>query len=491
MLKSIKGASPIYLFIESLSQSIELVTVQWEQEADSPLMVKGINLKFALQRQLYWEFLNNDTLFKLCEAKSHGQPAPKYIKVDGQREYEMARAFCQVLGCSCQIQIRKTTLGPVRGLRTALRKWLGALKNAPEVRNHQSAAPGSVEILFYIYHPRFVDFLLPIVSRLERPFAFLNPDLEVQKRLSQEKLPWISLAPSDHISNEGRYLGHLAAWCETYLKWLGDLRPKSLVLVEGCASADEVLNRVARKLGIKTFCIQQGWDACVQVGFRNTTFDKLLVWGRGFQDALLPYNPAQKFASVGNFHINLSTANSKGSFEKSIGFLLQSIARLIPVESWNRMLNLVGWAAERFPDREILVREHPRHPLNKQQREHLSRSANIRWLPSQTCKLDDFFKKCRISVIMCSSTIFESIAAGVPPVIFNDSRLPFVPDLESRHAALFGNTFEETQAKIEAAMTNDELYADIVKGCIKFTRECFEQRTRDEVVDAVIQEISS
>jgi hypothetical protein len=80
--------------MEQLCWSIQEHTLQQETRDPQCFFYRGVNLKFTLQRHLYFYFLNNKNLFEVLELFETKQ-LPQQIHVAIKVEAEFASCICQ------------------------------------------------------------------------------------------------------------------------------------------------------------------------------------------------------------------------------------------------------------------------------------------------------------------------------------------------------------------------------------------------------------
>jgi hypothetical protein len=264
-------------------------------------------------------------------------------------------------------------------------------------------------------------------------------------------------------------------------------------MVEGNSPQDEVLNQVCQQLSVPIICIQQGWSPIIHNGFRNMTYTKMLVWGEAFKELLQPYNPHQQFVVTGSHIIDCIALPSHRAqlSHKGICFFLQGITRLINKNQWAEFLELVKWVATKFTHTRILVREHPSCPLSNEERAEFEQFPNIFLVPTTKYSIGEVLQASRLSVSIYSSTILESIAAGVPPLIFNATSLPrYLPDVQAAGSGIEVKDSESARNEIVRIMTDEGYAAKFEPGLQRFRRQYFCQDD-GKPVERIVEEIAS
>jgi hypothetical protein len=260
-----------------------------------------------------------------------------------------------------------------------------------------------------------------------------------------------------------------------------------IILAEGNSPEDELLGRAAEKLSIPTVCIQQGWSPIIHSGFRNMRYDAMCVWGDEFARLLQPANPSQHFVVTGSH--NLHPRQTAPDQRKGIGFFLQNGSRLISTTAWQSMLDFASWTATEFPDRPILVREHPGSPLTSADMARLGHHPNMQFVPSALAGLSCVLAQCRVAVSMFSTTLIEAVGSGVIPLIFNLTGMPrFFPDLESMGAGVEVKTSKAAQAAISRLLGEE---GDSMLAKLHLLQGRFFARSSTAALDAICDVIST
>jgi hypothetical protein len=233
----------------------------------------------------------------------------------------------------------------------------------------------------------------------------------------------------------------LAREFDRYSRVLEALRPQRVVVIEGNAPTDEILNRAAHSKGIACACLQQGWSPVIHSGFRNMSYDQMAIWGRGFGDLLAPHNPDQEFVVTGS-HMLEQDSGPSGLAEElrgrpAAGFFLQGTSPVIEPEHL-AALNLVALrAADELPDVAIVVREHPGAPLAERDRAEFELRDNVVFAPPSTARLRDVLGAVSVAVSIYSTTLVEAAALGVIPLVFAVTSLErYLPDIAAIGAGL-------------------------------------------------------
>ncbi|KKU92391.1 MAG: hypothetical protein A3J46_01875 [Candidatus Yanofskybacteria bacterium RIFCSPHIGHO2_02_FULL_41_11] len=448
-----------YHFTLQLCAQIEKTTSKIVKEDPSKLYYKGSNLQYALERSWYVKHINNNKLL----------------------EY-FSKSLLEV-----EVKAINKPSGPQQFIHSLL-----TLKNSlRHVKLYGSK--GKPEIIFFVPSKKFVRFLLPVVNRLGPSYAFLSFNQLTDRFLEGNSLPHIKSLKSRHFSlrQDGDILEQLGlkTWYDSFERILRKFHPRVLVVVEGNAPADEVANQVAKKLGITVICLQQGWSPIIHSGFRNMNFSKMLVWGKGFANLLKDANPHQKFILAGNHVVTKTLLRSKINKTKNVIFFPQAATTILSSENFTIFLSLIVWTALTFPNIDIYVREHPNLPLTSRQRDKLLKIQNIVFLPFGEYSLGEALIKSAISISVYSSTILESIAGGVVPIIFNLTSMPkYSPDVSAADAGIEVKSSKAAKIAIRKLLQDENFYRGFAKGMFNFRRLYF-SALGDQAIKNIIKEL--
>ena len=496
-------------YIESFCQAIEIYTGSIEYFNPKAFEYRGAYLRYAIERYLYFFFLHNARLNESFREWISGEdPAINRTLSGVERNLAL---------CLCGAKLKREDLS--RGfsqrmnfnsgafyLRSLMWKFTYA-SYAQFFRKSYLKSEIGADILIYVPAEKFFGYLSKITKALPFSFSYLvdisNSDMVCF--LIKQKLPYID-SSKIRLNIERKYLNTLPKelsefrslfyWYDTLHGVLSSIRPRCVVVAEGNAPGDELINQACKQLAIPVICLQHGWSFIVHNGFRNMTYTKMLTWGKGFSDLLQVYNPKQNFVVVGNHSIDQEvTVLNKGSFfdSNAVVFFLQVPSMLITQECWNEFFGLIVWTAAEFANVPVLVREFPVRPLTKRLRRELECYSNVRLVSRRIYPLSEVLQQSQIAISICSSTILESIASGVLPIVFNMTTMPrFFPDVEAVGAGLEVKTPQEARDAISRCLNDNNYRKQFVPGIKSFQEKYFYkndgnayQRITQEIVSTV------
>jgi hypothetical protein len=343
------------------------------------------------------------------------------------------------------------------GLKRYVRDLIGQIREfrPAGVPGTQSANHG---IAFVALSRRYYRYLRPIALRLGEPMTWIVPagagfedELDAHGDRYEYyggagQAPEPSRRPVDNwASTAHRY--------DAILDVLERVRPAVAVVVEGNNADDELFASAAAVCGTRTVCIQQGWSPVIHNGFRQMHFDLFCVWGGEFARMLKPYNRRQTFAVTGS-HMISPLDQKVDAAATAISFFLQKDSLLISNAAWLAMLDLISWCARQWPQREILVREHPASPLNAQELAMMGKEPNIRLCRAQDMPLVEVLDRSAVSVAIFSTTLIEAAARHVVPLIVNVTGAPrYCPDLDALGVGIEVADFEAAKVAMSRLLT--------------------------------------
>ena len=491
-----------YEYIEALCKAIELFIEGVEKEDKSVFVYRGANLKYALERVFYFSFLNNKNLTELFKKWKLDQ-LPKEIILNNKTEKELAILLCNrelppdAINFVKKITVRNIAKSSIRKIFKILLldKIIGFFIEFSDYNYFNKTK--NPPIIITLVHQKFVNYLKPITDALDSDYKYLSIYDRVNYFLLENKLPLVKIRAFGYrIKNfidRRRYLSDAGLTMQYDIIYgaLKRLRPESVLIIEGNAANNEIVNQACKKLGIKTVCIQQGWSPIIHSGFRNMSYSKMLVWGEGFAQLLAPYNPEQKFVAVGSHILNPPTKTKDKTIgkQKTISFFLSAPSGLLTPKIWDEYFNLIIWTAKELKDQKIIVSDDPVRPLNEEKIKLLTQFNNLTIVSPLKQKLKDTLNSSDITVLVMSTIILESIAANVFPIIFNITSLPnFFPDVNGYGAGIEVRNTADAQKILKKIAAEDDFINSFNPAMDKFRKEFF-SGWGENSVKKIIEEI--
>jgi hypothetical protein len=454
--------------------------------------VGSAELRYVVERQLFFALISDRSLYRYFVARECGSAD------DG---HDSLSALASLVAPYLSGETR-TTPGAQKAIWTRILRAIYRRYGRATVRSE--GTDGRAKVLFLVIHPKFVRYLRPLTEALPVSSAFLTvDDPQTFDWLSRERLPrvgieltresWELTKTSVKVNRVDYMAGpfdYLAVRFNAIRRAMVGLRPDCIVVAEGNAPINELVNRVTRTLSIPTLCVQQGWAPFVHSGFRNMTYDRMCVWGEGFANLLYPYNPDQQFVATGN-HVLTCRRQQDDVGRNAVAFFLQKGNHLMTELAWSSMLELIAWTARTFPDTEVRVREHPSAPLLASELSVFGSFPNVRLKGPEEASLDDALVGCRVVVAMDSTTLLEGAATGAVPLILNVTGFAhYNPNIAADGGAIEVQDFAAARSALSRLVLEDEYHASFADALDR-VRQRFFARNRDEALAAIVSEIEA
>jgi len=496
-----------FQYLEAFCHALEVYLSSLEAFNPKAFEYRGAYLRYAVERYLYFYFVKNVRLYS-CFREWVSSRTTFVNKTLAGVERNLALCLCGIKLTPENATIRFRHRMNFNSLSFYLRFLIWKWAYSPFAHFFRIAGPkrhNGVDILIYVPAKKFVRYLSKITEILPFSFSYLvdNSNSNIASFLINQKLPFIDSTKLkfktvrnnlNTLPKELTEFRTLFFWYDCLHGALSLLRPRCVVIAEGNGPGDELMNQACKQLSIPVICLQHGWSFIVHNGFRNMTYTKMLTWGEAFSELLQPYNFKQNFVAVGSHIIEQDSAgvDKSASFApKAISFFLQVPSRLINEECWNEFFKLIVWTAVEFEHVAVLVREFPISPLPKQLRKELNKYPNIKMRSSRKYPLLEVLKESQLVISICSSTIFESIAAGVLPIIFNMTSMPkFFPDIEAAGAGIEVKNPQAARDAIRRCLTDNNYRKQFEPG-MKLFQEQYFYKNDGKAAERIMQEIVS
>lgn len=302
------------------------------------------------------------------------------------------------------------------------------------------------EIWLSAHHPKFVRFAAPVIERLgpDRVGVFALAD-EVAAEARARGLAVTRYADGPRPGARGFRRPHLADLLVSLEETLRAAGGRAVMTFEGNSPSDEIARLAATSAGLASVCLQHGWAAETNVGFRNLAHTAFAVWGEGFVELLGTFNPGQRFVVTGDPALD-PLAGVRRPESGGVLFALQTVAPAISRRTMQTFVELVGDAAVAYPKRQMIVREHPAHPL-AQHGLAVPDLPNVSIANPSEATLAGALAPAVVVASISSTTLLEGAAAGRAALVFSGDGPAYVPDLERLGVGL---ELREREAAIQA-----------------------------------------
>lgn len=489
-----------YDYIMALCSAIEEVIRQEEVKNPDIFTYKGSNLRYAITRALYFSYVNHDQLFEIY-IQSKKETLISVIKVKDDIEKKLITTMCNVREDKIIIEPRaemieqiKTMIKP--SVRFCIKIFL-LDKIATLIRkkiNFFQQKNSTCSVLFFTINERFVQYMKPIFDKMPVSCQFITHNPVTANYLNQEKIPFVKI--SSFLYSIKRW-SQKDSWIKRfYLTEQYDLLedsilriyPKSIVFVEGNAPQYEVVNRICKKFGIQSVCVQQGWAPIVNNGFRNMSYSKMLVWGEGFAKDLAPYNTNQHFTVTGNFMVETKPPKDIKKI-KTIALFSHGKTRIVPSKTLKDFVDFARQLANKYQSINIIIREHPVYKLDQKTKSELEKCDNVMFMSEPKYSLESIMEKSNINITVFSTVSLESLSAGILPIIINTTSCPkFFPDIDKMKAGIEVKTTNEALQTVEMLIRDPKEFNKFKEPMKKFRKEYFAY-DKETAMKNIIKEI--
>jgi len=358
-----------------------------------------------------------------------------------------------------------------------------------KIKNKKYLNISNIKVVFIITQVKFIHYLEAIYERTENSVFMIFGDIEKSISYCEKKrYKYIVYKPT--FIKEKKLNLEILALVELYKsieQYMTNHVFKTFVLPEGDAPLLEIINLYSIENNKKTVCIQHGWNPLYHNGFRDMHYDKFLSWGKEFSEGLSQYNKAQNFIEVGSHILKSSDISIKSN--DTISFFLQAIVPLISEKDFNDFLLLISEISYSFPNKNIIVREHPSHPLSDKQIRFLLKNKNLKFMNLNKFSLSEVMQKSSITVSIFSTTLIESLYFDAVPFIINTTGMKhYEPDLQGLGVGIEVDNFEDAYKKL-AYLINHSSSCNKIKDNINKYKKSYFKASGDEAINNILKEI--
>lgn len=432
----------------------------------------GLDLREAANRLLYIEGANSAMLQSLFEDDKKKENRLIYVFFK-RTVYDIAKAVLREKSAGSKPLIFLINTEKIIFFLRNCYKFFFRLVSG--THNEQSSSNLVPRVLAVLHHPKFVPVLLQYFKNSESALGFIvSSPVEREKLQIPPRFPVFILEKRNHhfrfLCFKYSFLSLLVEKFDTFFK---DKRTSFIITFEGDAPYQEVIAQMGKKYGISTACIQWGafpWET-PKLGFRNMTYDIFFTWGDYFSDQLKPWNLEQRFCAVGNPSILVEQTLPA----KQIVFIHQGFDDvLITRDTYRSFWNLLIWAAENFPEWNVILRNHPNVPLTSEEISWVKQKGIIHHNASELSLLDTF-RGTAMAVTIMSSSVIEGFANGVMPVIFNSDlkTFGFKPDFKSIGLGLEEDNIEALKPLMTNLLTDFNALLKLREAIFQYSHKIF------------------
>ena len=450
------------VFTRELCSAIECYTASEVTLNSRAYVYRGMDLRYAVERWLYIQGINSESLFLHYLAKISSDSAA-LLPTLNPLESDIAFFLCNQRSHSDHPprRIGRRLYQILRSVYCSLRCWRPFI-HFPQIPGH------SRDILIHVHNSKFVDYLAPVARELHPDsYSYLvTNDVGLAEQLELRGLPVVGVLSAGNLSFRhhlfcsyalGRFL-QLIHEADTAITAFSRLQPLCTLVVEGNAPIDIITSEASRILGIPCYCVQHGWSPFVHTGFRNMRFTEMFVWGKRFAELLLPYNPFQIFFVTGSHAMQAVDVYPARSNVDTISFFLQAPCALLGAKAYEQFVELIVDIAQYYSRLRVIVREHPGFPLPEESSQMLQSYPNVQFSIPAVEPLAEVINASDLVVSVFSTVLLEAMALNVVPLICSIGPMrAYKPAIASAGAAI------EVHSLAEARSLIDEVIADPVR----------------------------
>ena len=344
-------------------------------------------------------------------------------------------------------------------------------------------------IIFFCKNHRQLLYFKPLIESMrERVLVLAKYDVPdgCQFKENIQVIEFNSFVEEVYINNDylKTHFPLLFEMANTYTLLLGVLKPKSMILLEGCHFETEVISAICKTNLIPTICLQQGWPSLMHTRFKNMTYNYFLTWGDKFNCLWRPYNSFPDFISTGYLY-----KVKAGKVKKGITFFLQAPLFILNENYLKMQVEFAIFCATSFNNRNIFIREHPEYKMSENEKKELCQYSNIIMVSGMP--LVELFSLTEIGVSVFSSTLMEGMIHETIPFIFNPTSFPqYYPDLDKKHLGIETKSLIEAKDKMIQLINSPDSRELILKN-IRSENPKYFTASSEEAIDNTINFITS
>lgn len=427
--------------------------------------VGRINLRYAIEREMYFNFVFNiEHFYKLYIEKKADQTIKKF-----------------------KSDILKLMVGqeivPLKIPETRVDNFL---------EKKLAMYPGSSKtMLFSIVSLKFLKYAENILTNLHYPFHLLCFDKshETIRYMEEKNYPYTIFEAYYDASIFDPYLQglHSSVMLSSLVNVVCNIKPSVIVNFEGCHVSDQLLCEIGNLMSIKTVGIQHGYAPFYPSTFRNMNYSKFLTWGQYFSEGFKPYNTNTELIAVGN-HV-IGNNFHQNTRVKKIGFFVQVVKYYITLKYFEDFISLILQTADAHTDAAIIVREHPSNPIPQKYIDQLHSRKNIEFMNKQTHTIAEVIEQCDIAVSISSASLVEALEAGVIPIYVNLPKLTMFERLRQKNPFLSMPQTSSEAYQIIKKLIDDDIHFGNVKQSLVSKKEYLFSASGDDAIRNIVREL--
>jgi len=381
------------IFHNNLTISIEKFTSFCEKENKEFWSINNINIKHAVERDLYFGFMNRLEFFYNI-----------YLTKKMPNNLHTFQEMVLLL-------LLKQDIKPLK---------INSQLHTLPFSNFVIKKKKIMFIVVRVHHLKHIESLIQSLEKNSYSIACRETNTAVIKYIISKGYNYTLIQePKKKKFILPEHLKQLkpAQYLETFYNTIIKYKPSTIITTEGCHIDDELSCKIGNMLNLQTICIQHGYAPENSTLFRNMNYKYLISWGSFFTRELQQNNPNSKVLSIGNTNIDTKTIRKKEV--KVISFFLQMVRSYLTKQDYKNFLILIAKIAKLQPQIQIIVREHPLNPLSQKELYKFKKFNNIIFMNPNKFTTQEVLDRSDIAVSISSTSIVEAIALGALPIYIN------------------------------------------------------------------------
>jgi hypothetical protein len=299
-------------------------------------------------------------------------------------------------------------------------KWIIAKKRIKQ-------SPKEADILICVNHKKHKSFIREIALKLEQEGQRVVYFHWPLAKDSKYDLPISTSLPKFWTKPYLR-----ARLCCSFIDYahatLKDLKPKKVIVVEGDSYEHHIFGLLKRGFSFQCICLQWGYEprSALRIGYRNMPYDKFLVWGDFFRNTFRNHNQNIEIKSVGHPQLQLHAQPKEVSGEHLLFALQRPMVPYVTKEDISELIHLAIRTAQRFPNRRIIVRNHPNYDIPNEHLQALNETSNIDIHKYENHTINQSLQNARYCISISSTLGFEAMYHGVFPLFITCNQIPLL-----------------------------------------------------------------
>lgn len=309
------------------------------------------------------------------------------------------------------------------------------------------------KILFYASSVRLLECSIPLLSSIENELVILTTEITEKAIQALPKVTFIRFTLTQEKLYHNPILENnfpqLYQFANSIGWFIELLEPQLFLCLDGCQTEYKLAATFCTNKGIPSICIQHEWPSFLHTGFRHMPYTYFFTWGDKFNTLWKTHNPKTKFVETGYMYAPLENGR-----HDSITFFLQAPIFLSCQRYLEAMLKLIIKTALRYPQINIMIREHPEYIVKNTLHSVWRQYPNIKI--ASDCPIKEVYANTKIAISHYSSVIIECLIHGCTPLVFDQTtNSRYSPDIEKEGLGLIATDEDSLFYKIDSIISNN------------------------------------